>query len=257
MLRFAFAALLVLCALPPVRAAALEPGGDGVVREVIDGDTLLLDDGTEVRLVGIQAPKLPLGRPDFEPWPLADEAKQALEELALGRRVRLAYGGQERDRYGRALAHLYREDGLWLQGAMLSRGLARVYTFRDNIALAPELLAEERAARAAGRGIWAHEYYRVRDAQETPRFLDRFELVEGRVRDAAVVRGRLYLNFGENWREDFTVTVAPQDRRRFEEAGLTESTLEGRRIRVRGWLEEYNGPVIEATHPEQIEVLEQ
>ena len=52
----------------PVAAAldGLEAGTTAVVVEVIDGYTLLLDDGTEVRLVGIQAPKLPLGRPDFE-----------------------------------------------------------------------------------------------------------------------------------------------------------------------------------------------
>ena len=48
---------------------------------VIDGDTVVLESGLEIRLVGIQAPKLPLGRPEFEPWPLADEAKARLADL--------------------------------------------------------------------------------------------------------------------------------------------------------------------------------
>ena len=32
--------------------------------------------------------------------------------------------------------------------------------------------------------------------------------------------------------------------------------MEGKRIRVRGWLRSYNGPVIDVTHPEQIELLD-
>ena len=61
--------------------------------EVIDGDTVVLDDGKEVRLVGIQAPKLPLNRPNFKEWPLAREAKDELEKLVLNQRVTLSYGG--------------------------------------------------------------------------------------------------------------------------------------------------------------------
>ena len=62
----------------------LVEGETGLVASVVDGDTLVLDSGLEVRLVGMQAPKLPLGRPDFTAWPLAEEAKTALERMALG-----------------------------------------------------------------------------------------------------------------------------------------------------------------------------
>jgi len=89
--------LLSLCVflLLPVSALlaesaveTLERGETSLAAEVVDGDTLLLENGTKVRLVGIQAPKLPLGRAGFEAWPLAEEAKQALEDLALGQRSR-------------------------------------------------------------------------------------------------------------------------------------------------------------------------
>jgi hypothetical protein len=71
-----------------------------------------------------------------------------------------------------------------------------------------------------------------------------------------VVRGRAYLNFGADWKQDFTVTLAPAVRRLFEAEGHDPRAYEGRRIRVRGWLKSFNGPMIEATHPEQIELLE-
>ncbi len=61
------------------------------VVEIVDGDTLVLADRRQVRLVGIQAPKLPLGRAGFKAWPLAREAKAALAALALDRDLGLAY----------------------------------------------------------------------------------------------------------------------------------------------------------------------
>ncbi len=250
---------LVLVWVPAFAAAptaALEAGATARVVSITDGDTLTLDDGAVVRLVGIQAPKLPLGRPGFVAWPLADEARAALEELCLGRRVTLYYGGRRSDRYGRALAHLYRDDGLWIQGEMLARGLARVYSFHDNRAEVAKMLALEAQARAAGLGIWRHPFYAVRSAAAQDIPIDRFELVEGRVLDVATVRNRTYVNFGDDWRDDFTLSLAARDRRLFEREGFDLEGLEGRLVRARGWIKSYNGPMIEITHPEQIETLE-
>src|SRR5690606_29020787 len=94
-------ATVAAAAAPVAFPPDLADGGSFTVVEVVDGDTLVLDDGREVRLVGIQAPKLPLGRTGFETWPLAEEARRALAELALGRTVRLGYGGRQVDRHGR------------------------------------------------------------------------------------------------------------------------------------------------------------
>ena len=246
-------ALLIAVGSPAAALEGLREGERGRVVEVIDADTVILDSGLSVRLVGIQAPKLPLGREGFVAWPLAAEAKAALEEMVLEQSVGLFYGGLETDRYGRALAHLVRDDGLWLQGELLARGWARVYGFRDNRAKLPEMLALEAEARAEKRGIWAEPFYRVVTVDETEAHLGSFQLVEGRVLDVAVVKGRGYLNFGPDWRTDFTVSIAPADLRAFEAEGFDIAGLEGRFIRVRGWLKFFNGPMIDATHPEQVE----
>ncbi|MDX1711308.1 MAG: hypothetical protein R3316_09250 [Rhodovibrionaceae bacterium] len=73
--------------------------------------------------------------------------------------------------------------------------------------------------------------------------------------DAADVRGRVYLNYGEDWRRDFTVTLDRKTAARFRDEGIDPLAYEGRRLRVRGWVKSFNGPMIEVTHPEQIEVL--
>jgi endonuclease YncB( thermonuclease family) len=227
----------------------------GLVREVVDGDTVVLEGAGQVRLVGIQAPKLALGRTGFRPWPLTAESKALLETLTLGKPLRLSYGGRRIDRHGRLLAHLEDAEGRWIQGEMLSAGLARVYSFADNRSRVSDMLALEQKARLVAMGIWSNPYYRVRSASETPRFIDTFQIVKGRVVSAAMVRRRGYLNFGSDWRSDSTVTVAPRSRRLFDQAGLAISAYEGKRVRVRGWLKSFNGPMIEATHPEQIEML--
>ena len=239
----------------PQGFAGLAASDTAVVREVVDGDTVVLDDGRQVRLVGIQAPKLPLGRANFEKWPLADEAKEALAELVLGRRVALGYGGQRQDRYGRELAHMFTDDGLWVQGSLLELGFARVYSFADNRSLVARMLETEAAARDAGQGIWRHPYYAILDTEAAPDHTGRFSLVEGRVLETAIVRGRAYLNFDEDYRTDFTISISSQSLKIFAESGIVPEDYAGRRIRVRGWLRWSNGPMIDVTHPEQIEVL--
>jgi len=233
-----------------------DPVETAIVTAVVDGDTVRLDTGAEVRLTGIQAPKLPLGRKGFRPWPLAAEAKAALSALSRDRRVRLAYPGQRHDRWGRLLAQMHVGD-VWIQREMLLRGLARVYTFPDNRADADALYDAERAARAARRGIWALDWYRIIDAADAGRLIGTFQLVEGRVKSAAIVRGRGYLNYGDDWRSDFTVSIAPESVKLFRAAGVSILNLKDRRLRVRGWLVSRNGAMISVTHPEQIEILEE
>jgi endonuclease YncB( thermonuclease family) len=239
----------------------------GVVTSVIDGDTVRLASGSEVRMMGMQAPKLPLGRKGFKAWPLSPESKAHLEQLSLGKRVRLFYGPTQEDRYGRLLAHLVVEpdadalgagavDAPWLQGAMIEAGLARVYILQDNQVCGSALLTLEKTARAAGAGIWAHPFYEVRTPVTVMGEEDAYHLVEGRVVDAAERNRRIFLNFGENWRDDFTVTIAPKHRKAFEKVEVDLLALEGQVVRVRGWVTEYNGPSIVVSHPGQIEIVD-
>ena len=181
-----------------------------------------------------------------------------LESLVRGRTLGVSFGGTSKDRHGRLLAHLHvNGSGLWVQGEMLKAGMARVYSFPDNRARVREMLALEKTARDAGRGIWGLRFYAVRTPMPQDLFplIGTFQLVQGRVLKAARVKGRVYLNFGDDWRQDFTVSLGAKARRLFRKTGLDPLTLEGKRIRVRGWLKKWNGPMIEATHPEQIEVL--
>jgi endonuclease YncB( thermonuclease family) len=223
------------------------------------GDELALDraiSGTSnVRLAGIEIPELPqvpAARASLQ----SPDATTSLAELVEGRALCLMLFDRRRDRYGRLLAQVYRDDGLWIQGELLRRGLARVQVTPDTRPLAFELLRIERQAREAGEGLWRYARYRVRSPSEAGRFLGSFQVVEGKVLDATRRQDRWYLNFGEDWRSDFTVTIPAQALPDFTSIGLQPFALKGRVIRVRGWVESLNGPMIEAIVPEQIEIVD-
>ena len=64
------------------------------------------------------------------------------------------------------------------------------------------------------------------------------------------------MNFAEDWHSDFTITIARKDLAAFDTAGLDLKGLAGKRMRVRGVIQWWNGPLIAATHPKQIEILD-
>ena len=253
--------LILFFAAGSAFAQPLQPGGSARVSHVVDGDTVILDRPIEgskqVRLVGIQAPKLPLGRKNFKVWPLADEAKTALEKLILGKHVTVQFGTTHMDRHGRLLAHLYTKEGDWVQGALLRAGMARVYGFPDNRALLGDMLVLEGKARQVRRGIWDNGFYAVRSFDKVERLIGTFQLVEGVVVDAQTVRNMTYLNFTTDWRTDFTASIDKRALKSFKASGLDPLTLKGRTVRVRGWIKKRNGPMIDLSHPEQIEIVDQ
>lgn len=267
-------AVLLVCALAwpaaslPGEAAACPARAGGaaqavaVVAEVADGGVLRLEDGRLVRLAQILVPK-PAG-PDAAPEAgrIAAAAREALADAlaAAGGRVRLPDMSGRPDRHGRHAAQAVAADaaGTWLQGLLVDKGLARVSALPENPACIEDLLDREAAARTARRGLWATVIGEIGLADQPAalaRHVGRFVIVEGRVRSVGERPRRTYLNFGTNWAEDFTVYVDGRDLERFRELGLAMSDLDGRRVRVRGWIRDDRGPAIRITHPGQLEIV--
>jgi micrococcal nuclease len=222
---------------------------------------LKLADGRIVKLIGAKAPVAPLGWRGDDPWPFVEEARAALEALAANKTVELRFGGSRTDRHGYLLAQVFaatRERRLWLQEELVGKGLARVYSLPDNRACTSELLAREKEATEKRLGLWSSSAYRIEDAGDAKRLgrlIHSYQLIEGTVLNVGEGSSRLYLNFAADWRSDFTISIARKDAAAFAAAGLDPPTLAGKRVRVRGWLAWRNGPMIEATHPDQIELL--
>jgi len=251
-------AALTEVALPeaalPEAMAGLSPAGKGHVASVGSGHSLVLVDGRQVRLAGLLAPLPDAG--DAIADGLARSAASALLLLAGEHELLLVPVVATPDRYGRLRAHLVRaRDGLWLQAALLEAGYARVFTTPDTAAGAAALYAAEAKARRARRGLWSVARYRPQPATAVKAQPGRMAVVTGRVREAAKVGGTVYLNFGDDWRSDFTLRLHWPVRRRLPEPQRAADWWTGRKLEMRGMLERYNGPMITPSHSEQVRVL--
>jgi micrococcal nuclease len=121
---------------------------------VVDGDTLLLDGGERVRLIGVDTPETV--RPDWPQERFGNEASAFTRRMAERKRVWLEYDPQvgRKDRYERTLAYVYLPDGTLLNREIIRRGYGHVYT-RFPFSRIREFKAAEREAREKGLGLWA------------------------------------------------------------------------------------------------------
>lgn len=156
--RVVAAALLLLALLVPALAAARELR---TCVRVVDGDTIVLEGGERVRLIGVDTPEL--HHPAKPVQYFAHEAKVRTVALAQGRRVGLEYDHQRHDRYGRTLAYVFLPDGTLLNLRLIEEGYGFAYT---KYPFRPDYMARfrsaERVARTQSRGLWAGREYRDR-----------------------------------------------------------------------------------------------
>jgi len=140
-----------------------------------------------------------------------------------------------------------------LQEQMLAIGAARVAPQTDDHAFIDHLLNVERKAREGGRGIWALAAYRIVNALNANAAIDGYHVVEGIVVSARATRSRFYLNFGDDYRTDFTASAKSSLYRRWLRDEFDLAALEGAKVRIRGFVVDINGPSIDLTHRRQIE----
>jgi endonuclease YncB( thermonuclease family) len=233
---------------PCAGAEELDWSAPLAVARVLAGDRLELADGRPVRLAGIRLAAGP------DAW--SEQARARLAGLLAGQAVRLDPAAAPVDRYGDLVAQVERADGKWLQGVLIEQGLALVQTRPGEVARAGAMLALERTARAERRGLWADPAFAPRSALRVADAVGSFQIVQGRVLRVAPTDDYVYLNFGADWRSDFTLRLRRAELDgRFARAGLDVLALAGRRIEVRGFVLDAGGPLIELSHPEQIQLL--
>jgi len=130
------------------------------VTRIVDGDTILLDNGTKVRYIGIDTPETKHPKKPVQYF--GKEASEANKKLVDGKKVRLEYDVQKTDKYGRALAYVYVEDAsqghpvgeIFVNAWLVENGYARVSTYPPNVKYQNKFIELERKAREEKRGLW-------------------------------------------------------------------------------------------------------
>ena len=223
------------------------------VAYVVDGDTLRLDDGRKVRLIGINTPEIAHKgkRSRTSDEPLARKARTTVRALLPRKaRVYLKFGRQPHDRYHRLLAHVYLNDGRNLSAILLKKGLASQIIFPPNTFSLRCYQEAEKHARKQRLGIWNEPYYHPLDSQHLPPKLHGFHFIRGRVSHIERRQHTVWLNLGD----DFAVKINRKDLQHFTTSAPTQWS--GREIIVRGWVNHHHKKaIIRARHPASIEII--
>jgi endonuclease YncB( thermonuclease family) len=196
------------------------------VQRVVDGDTLRLSDGRNVRMIGLNTPEL--GKQGRSDEPFAVAARKRLEALvaASDGRVGLVPGKESKDHYGRTLAHVYGADGANLEAQMLAEGLGFQVAVAPNVDLVACQQAAERNARQAGLGVWRQSP--VLKAEQI--VTSGFAVLSGRVSKVQRNRGGVWIEL----QDSVVLRVAPNLLARFDVNSL--ESLKGKQIEARGWV---------------------
>jgi len=187
------AVLAVFPGVVPAQGGPVSADRFVTVTHVIDGDTVEIEGGERVRLLGIDTPEDKRirnskdgGKRLVPAQPFFIEAKRLLRELVAKRRVKIAVGVEAVGYYGRTIAQLYLPDGTDVQQALLRRGYAMVVAYPPNIAHLPDYGATEAEACRAGRGLWGHPHFALQDLEDGAAIRSGLGRVAGTV--AAVAR---------------------------------------------------------------------
>lgn len=148
-----------------------------------------------------------------------------------------------------------RDDQLSLQEILVASGAVRVAPQSGDHDFIKRLYTVEAQARRARKGLWALEPYQPVDALRAEAAIGGFHLIEGVVRRAGKFGSRIFLNFDDDFRTDFTATAASTVHRRWVREGFDLLALNEKRLRIRGYVLAINGPSIELKHPLQTERL--
>ncbi len=226
------------------------------VIKVIDGDTVKLANGQLLRYIGIDTPEMRIkqgGTFVYSPQPLAQEATQLNRDLVEGKFVKVEFDIEKRDKYGRLLGYCF-IDEVMVNKKLVEEGLAVLYTKPPNVAYADELIAAQGQARQDKKGLWAT--YETIDQSQAHLYINQIRTVRGRIINTYDSGKAVFLNFGYNYKTDFTVVIFKSSVGLFLNKGINPvSFYRGKTVEVTGRIKEYNGPEIIVNIPEEITVI--
>ena len=150
------------------RQNAVMPQGNNTfvyVTRAIDGDTIIISTGEHVRLIGIDTPEsryntklerdAARSRKDIKAiLKMGKEASNFTKYLVEGKKVRLEFDVQKRDKYNRLLAYVYLEDGTSVNAKIIEEGYAQIMTIPPDVKYSDVFLKLQEEARKNNRGLW-------------------------------------------------------------------------------------------------------
>lgn len=233
----------------------LEHCGKFEVASILSGDRLKDTSGRSLQLAAVKAPEIWPKEASYGSWPYAEKSRAVLASKIAGQTLEL-FCSKERQTYdGELIAHILLSNGRWLQHDLIREGTVFLFPRAEQKEGLEDLRAAELIARNDQLGLWAELDLPATVTGELT--TGRFKIVSGTVLAAARSGNRIFLNFGDNWRRDFTVEIPRRFWRHFESSGIELLELQGQRIEARGWITWKGGPHILLEGPGQLRLIQE
>jgi len=223
-----------------------------IVSQVYDGDTIKLKSGKKIRLIGVNTPEM--NHKTGEPEPFAKQAKEYLQRKVLRKKVGLRYGSEKKDRHGRYLAHIFLNDQLNLQQALLTKGLAVNISFPPNLWQQECYADAEKSARKNLKGIWKNHQKNIILASRIKPSQSGFQFIKGRISDIKQNKKAFWLNLSTNRNKPVTLRIYKENLSYFKNVDIEK--LEGKSIIAKGWISRHKKHYyITIRHPSALQIL--
>ena len=228
------------------------------VSKVIDGDTVRLSNGKLLRYIGMDTPEVRLYRKGewiYNPQPFALAAKKLNRKLVENKFVKVEFDVDKFGSYGRMLGYLF-VGNTFVNAKLVEQGLAVLYTRPPDVKYTDLFIRMQKEARENRRGLWGK--LSIITSDEAGNFINQIRVVKGRVLNTYQSKKVIYLNFGQNYKTDFTVIIFNDCWKLFEDKGINPVVFyRGKTIEVWGRIREYHGPEIIAGSPSQIKIIDE
>jgi endonuclease YncB( thermonuclease family) len=201
------------------------------VKNVYDGDTIVLENGQRIRLLGVNTPEIESRHRDSEPGGHA--AKEWLQNQLQGQKVYLEYDLEKHDKYKRLLAHVFSTDGTHINLELLKNGLAFVNIIPPNLRHADRFSQAQKLAENKNLGIWKLPRYQARSLSLISSDDKGWQRYIGTPRTLQHKRKYSYLVFNDH----VNIRIANDNLKLFPAL----DTYLGKTVEIRGWASRRSG----------------
>lgn len=229
------------------------------VKNVIDGDTIELSDGSIVRYIGIDTPETMIKQEDgtwfHQPDIHGEAAKEFNRKLVENKNVRLEYDMVQKDKHNRILAYVFVEN-TFVNAELIKEGHALLYTIPPNVRYVESFIRLQREARENRCGLWGDVDDKPISPEDARNFVGHVKYVKGKVINISETKSTIILNFTAE-KNGFRAIIFKNNLPIFTNNGVSPvKDCLNRQAKICGKIKMYKGlPEIIVDVPDQIELI--
>lgn len=224
------------------------------VIRVIDGDTVKLENGENLRYIGLDTPETRIKKNNrfiYAPQPFALDAKRLNQKLVENKYIKIEFDVEKKDIYGRLLGYCF-VGNTFINAKLIEEGFAVTFTIPPNVKYIDTFIALQRAAREAKKGMWGA--YETINAKDCPKYVNQIRTVKGRIKDSYQAKKFISLNFDTSGSEKVKIVIFENSYDAFRKKGIDPLNFYiGKTIEVSGKIRQYKQYTeIIVSNPEEI-----